>query len=75
MRRTVGSALLSDGCNVCGEANNGQEAVELAEKLSPDLIVLDLSMPVLNGLLAAPVLRKFAYGVAPRQPIARKSKP
>jgi len=59
VRRTVCSALTSDGFDVCGEANDGQEAIELAGKLSPDLIILDLSMPVINGLQAAPVLRKL----------------
>jgi CheY-like chemotaxis protein len=65
VRRTVCSALVCNGFNVCGEANDGQEAIELARKLSPDLIILDLSMPVMNGLQAAPVLRK----VAPKSPI------
>jgi two-component system chemotaxis response regulator CheY len=60
VRRIVCSALLSDGFDVCGEANDGQEAIELTRKLSPDLIVLDLSMSVMNGLQAAPVLRQLA---------------
>jgi CheY-like chemotaxis protein len=42
---------------VC-EAGDGQEGVEQAENLRPDLIILDLSMPRLNGLEAARVLRK-----------------
>ena len=42
---------------VCGEAENGKEAVEQALKLHPDLIVLDLLMPVMNGIDAARVLR------------------
>ena len=57
VRRTVCSALLSDGFDVCGEANDGQEAIELTRK--SDLIILDLSMPVMNGLQAAPVLRNL----------------
>lgn len=43
---------------VVGEASSGLEALELAGKLQPDLILLDLSMPSLGGLDALPVLRK-----------------
>src|SRR5689334_18238037 len=42
---------------VCGEAENGREAIEKAQHLHPDLIVLDLSMPVMDGLNAARVLK------------------
>jgi two-component system response regulator NreC len=44
---------------VCGEATNGKEAIERARELHPDVIVLDVSMPVLNGLQAAPVLHQM----------------
>ena len=44
---------------VCGEAEHGREAVEKAPTLQPDLIILDLSMPVMNGLEAAPLLIKI----------------
>ena len=44
---------------ISGEAENGREAVEKAENLKPDLIILDLAMPVMTGLDAAPLLRKI----------------
>ena len=44
---------------VCAEAENGKEAIEKAQALRPDLIVLDLSMPVMNGLDAARVLKRL----------------
>jgi DNA-binding NarL/FixJ family response regulator len=44
---------------VCGEAENGKQAIEQAQKLHPDLIVLDLSMPVMNGFEAARVLKRL----------------
>jgi DNA-binding NarL/FixJ family response regulator len=50
---------------VCGEAANGVEAIEQARKLQPDLILLDLAMPELNGAEAASVLKKMM----PRVPI------
>jgi len=44
---------------VCGEAENGRKAVEEAQELHPDLILLDLSMPVMNGLDAARALKRL----------------
>jgi len=44
--------------DVCGEAKNGKEAIEKAKELHPDLILLDLSMPVMNGLDATRVLKQ-----------------
>jgi two-component system, chemotaxis family, chemotaxis protein CheY len=44
---------------VCGEAENGKEAIAKARELHPDLIVLDLSMPVMNGLDAARELKRL----------------
>ena len=41
------------GWTVCGDADNGQDAVGKATQLSPDVIVLDLAMPQMNGLQAA----------------------
>ncbi len=41
--------LVSLGCEVVGEAKNGQEGVELFKRERPDLVLLDLEMPVMNG--------------------------
>ena len=49
--------------DVCGEAENGQEAIEMAQALHPDLIVMDLSMPVMNGIDATRALRKLMPAV------------
>jgi DNA-binding NarL/FixJ family response regulator len=42
---------------VCGEADNGRDAIEAVTRLQPDLVVLDFSMPVMNGLDAARILK------------------
>jgi two-component system, chemotaxis family, chemotaxis protein CheY len=65
MRRIIADAFLSDGFDMCGQAENGKAGVEVAEKLHPDLITLDLSMPVMNGLETAEKLR----GLLPKTPI------
>jgi DNA-binding NarL/FixJ family response regulator len=44
--------LLSEECDIVGQVSDGRALVEAAERLKPDLIVLDISMPLLNGLEA-----------------------
>jgi DNA-binding NarL/FixJ family response regulator len=48
---------------VCGEASNGLEAVEKARTLKPDLVLLDLAMPEMNGAETASVLKMTVPGV------------
>jgi len=59
IRKELAAAFLSDGFKTCVEAENGKEGIDAAERINPDLVVLDLSMPVMNGLQAAPKLRKM----------------
>ena len=59
MRRGVKALLQSRaGWEVCGEAHTGREAVSKAEELKPDVVILDISMPDLNGVDAAKRIRK-----------------
>lgn len=62
IRKMLATAFLSDGFKTCGEAEDGKNGIELARKLEPHLILLDLSMPVMNGLQAASELRKLFPG-------------
>jgi DNA-binding NarL/FixJ family response regulator len=50
------------GWEVCGEASDGREAVEMAGKLKPDVVVLDMTMPKMSGLDAARQIRRRSPG-------------
>lgn len=66
MRRLVGDALRSDpACEVVGTANNGKDALAKIEALKPDIVTLDIEMPVMNGLETLIPLRK----AHPRLPV------
>src|SRR5690349_13104634 len=51
--------LSAVGFTVCGEAANGLEAIKQAEVLKPDVVLMDLRMPVMNGIETATVLRRM----------------
>jgi two-component system, NarL family, response regulator NreC len=59
-RRGLKSLLESDGFTVVGEGADGMEAIQLAEKFRPDIVILDFSMPRLNGLDAAKEIRRIS---------------
>ena len=61
IRKQVSLILTSrPDLEVCAEAANGKEAVEKTRELNPDLVILDITMPILNGLDAARMIKGFA---------------
>ena len=60
MRQGARTVIEQRGWEVCGEAANGHEAVKMAEELRPDVAVLDLGMPELNGLEATREIKRLA---------------
>ena len=61
LRRGVASLLeAADGIEVVGEAGTGKEAIALAKEVAPDIVLLDVRMPVMDGVAAAGPLSKIA---------------
>ena len=63
VRRVVHSYLSERDFDVCGEAVDGEDAIEKARTLRPDLILLDVVMPRTNGIVAASVLKDMMPNV------------
>jgi DNA-binding NarL/FixJ family response regulator len=63
VRRAVHSCLTRGEFEVCGEAVDGEDAIEKALALKPDLILLDVAMPRTNGIVAASVLKDMMPNV------------
>jgi len=61
-RGALAALLGQNDFSVAGEAASGEEAIEVARELQPDLVLLDLSMPGIGGLGALPLLRDAAPG-------------
>lgn len=53
IRLDLAEMLVEEGYEVVGEAGDGETAVRLAEQLKPDLVILDIKMPIMDGLAAA----------------------
>jgi two-component system, response regulator PdtaR len=53
IRLDLAEMLVEEGYEVVGEAGDGETAVRLAEELRPDLVILDIKMPIMDGLAAA----------------------
>ncbi|MCS7464602.1 response regulator [Paenibacillus doosanensis] len=59
IRMDICEMLEEEGYTLAGEAKNGEEAVELVARVKPDLVIMDVKMPVMNGIKAARIIRSM----------------
>ncbi len=59
-RNTMRQLLDANALSICGEAEDGRQAVDQVKALDPELVLLDINMPVMNGIAAAFEIRRIA---------------
>lgn len=59
MRMMLKDILVKNGYEVLGEAENGQKAVEKYKELEPDLVIMDITMPEMDGISAVKEIKKI----------------
>ncbi len=59
MRMMIKDILTKNGFNVLGEAENGAKAIEKYKELSPDLVIMDITMPEVDGIQAVKEIKKI----------------
>lgn len=59
MRMMVKDILVKAGYDVCGEANDGAQAVEKYRELKPDLVTMDITMPEMDGITSLQEIKKM----------------
>ena len=62
MRIVLKEMLVKNGYEVCGEAANGLQALELYKELKPDLVTLDITMPEMDGMTALKEIKAYDSG-------------
>jgi len=59
MRMMIRDVLTKNGFEIVGEAENGQRAIEKYKELSPELVIMDITMPEVDGIQAVREIKKF----------------
>ena len=65
MRMMIKDILVKNGYNIAGEAENGVKAVEKYQETKPDLVLMDITMPEMDGITTMKLLKASGYSIPP----------